>query len=31
MQGGAAQARERAGLGLLHGLARQPEAAADLL
>ncbi len=31
VQGGAAQARERAGLGLLHGLARQPEAAADLL
>jgi len=31
VQGGAAQAREGAGLGLLHGLARQPKAAADLL
>jgi len=31
VQGGVAQARERFGLGLLHGLARQPEAAADLL
>jgi len=31
VQGGVAQAREGAGLGLLHGLARQPEAAADLL
>jgi len=31
VQGGAAQPREGAGLGLLHGLARQPEAAADLL
>jgi len=31
VQGGAAQPREGAGLGLLHGLAREPEAAADLL
>ena len=31
VQGGAAQPREGAGLGLLHGLACEPETAADLL